>query len=54
MEPEDFSIAELHQQRRDARRLADLCEKHGEPDGANAARAQERAVEAELRAQGHA
>lgn len=52
MEPEDFSIAELHEQRRNARRLADICERHGEADGANAARAQERALDAEIKAQG--
>lgn len=48
MESEDFSVNELHIEHARARKMAALCEKHGEADGANAARAQERALDREI------
>lgn len=44
----DFTTEQLVAEYERALRMTKLCEKHGESDGANAARAQARACEAEL------
>lgn len=45
---EEMSMDELRTAADSARKVADICERHGEADGANSARSQQRAFEAEI------